>query len=372
MLSIDTLYASLRGRWIRDHLPAPLLVEGPLALYYWQWLAVPALGLGCLAIGRLAAAMSDAIARPLTRKRRWAEHLIHRMGRPVTLAWALALFWVLLPYLALTLRAEDLVERALRALGYLTFFWALVRAVAIAGDEIAEAKWSSTRPNIRSVTSVGVRLGKVIVGALALMVALTELGYPVTTVIAGLGIGGVALALAAQKTVEHVFGSISILVDRPFGVGDTIRVDGVEATVELIGLRSTRMRTSERTLVIIPNGKLAEMRIESLTSRDRLRFATKLALARDTGAPQIAAVVEGIRAKLRAHPSVEADEVSVRLTALGEWSFDVEVAALIATKDPIEFAKVREELLLTCIQIVDGVEGATLAVPTRQLLGHAS
>jgi len=199
------------------------------------------------------------------------------------------------------------------------------------------------------------------------MVALSQLGYPVTTVIAGLGIGGVALALAAQKTVENLFGSISILADQPFGVGDTIRVDTIEGTVETIGLRSTRLRTVERTLIIIPNGKLADMRIESLGPRDRMRFATKLPLARDTKVAQIESIVAKLRERLRSHPSVLEDEVVVHLAALGESSFDVEVAAQIETLDSNEFAKIREELLLECVRMVDA-EGARLAVPARQVI----
>jgi MscS family membrane protein len=283
------------------------------------------------------------------------------------MGWALLLFWWAVPNLALTLRAEDLVERLLRALGYLAFFWALVLSVTIAGDEIAEAKWASSRRNFRSITSVAVSLGKVVVAALALMVALSELGYPVTTVIAGLGIGGVALALAAQKTVENLFGSVSILADQPFGVGDTIKVDGIEGTVETIGLRSTRMRTVERTLVIIPNGKLADMRIESLGPRDRIRFAAKLGLARDTDAATIEAIVAALRAKIAAHSSVLEADVFVHLSGLGESSFDVDVAAPVETTDAAEFARIREELLLTCVRVV-AAHGATLAVPTRNVV----
>jgi MscS family membrane protein len=366
VLGVEAIHASLRGRWVREHLPEPLLAQGPKALYYWQWLAIPVLALGCVAVGRLLTLLSEALPRRLTSKLAWGPRLIRRMRRPVTMGWALVLFWLLMPYLALTLRAEDNVTRVLRAFGYLAFFWGLVRAVAIAGDELAEAKWSATRPNIRAITGVGVSLGKVVVGALALIVALSELGYPVTTVIAGLGIGGVALALAAQKTVENLFGSVSILVDQPFGVGDTIRVDGVEGAVENIGLRSTRMRTVERTLVIIPNGKLADMRIESLGPRDRIRFSTKLALRRDTEIAQIEAVVSALRARVRAHPKVRVDDVSVRLTGLGEWSFDIEVAAPVETRDGTEFAQVREELLLTCVRVVSE-SGARLAVPARHV-----
>lgn len=366
MLGIEAVHASLRGRWVREHLPAPLLVQGPKGLYYWQWLAIPVLALACTALGRLLTSLAGALAKRLTSKWDWSPRLLHRLRRPVTMGFALALFWGLLPYLALTLRAEDFVERVLRALGYLAFFWGLVRAVTVAGDEVADAKWSAARPNIRSITGVGVRLGKVVVGALALMVALSELGYPVTTVIAGLGIGGVALALAAQKTVENLFGSVSILADQPFGVGDTIRVDGVEGTVETIGLRSTRMRTVERTLVIIPNGKLADMRIESLGPRDRIRFSTKLSLRRDTEPSTIETVVKNLHAKLRAHPKVHADDVFVRMSGIGEWSFDIDVAAPVETLDANEFAKVREELLLSCMRIL-GDAGATLAVPARHV-----
>ena len=367
LIAVDTLHASLRSRWVRDHLPAPLLAPGPASLYYWQWLALPLLALLCTGVGRLLMMLSRAIAQRVLAKRPWAVRLLPRLARPGTMAWALFLFWLALPHLALTLRAEDLVERLLRALGYLAFFWALVRSVTIAGDEIADAKWASSRKNIRSITGVAVRLGKVVVAALALMVALSELGYPVTTVIAGLGIGGVALALAAQKTVENLFGSVSILADQPFGVGDTIKVDGIEGTVETIGLRSTRMRTVERTLVIIPNGKLADMRIESLGPRDRIRFAAKIGLARDTEAATIEAIVGAMREKVAAHPSVLEKDVTAHLSGLGESSFDIDVAAPVETIDAIAFARIREELLLRCVRVV-AAHGAKLAVPARNIV----
>ena len=366
VLAIDALHGSLKARWLSDHLPAPLLLEGPKSVYYWQWIALPLLAAGCLAVGRLVSAVSGAMARRFITKKTWGAHLSDRLRRPATMAWALALFWFFLPYLGLTLRAEDLVERVLRALGYLVFFWALLRGVSIAGDEVAEAKWASSRPNIRSVTGVGVRLGKVVVAALALMVALSQLGYPVTTVIAGLGIGGVALALAAQKTLEHLLGSIAILADQPFGVGDTIRVDGVEGTVETIGLRSTRMRTVERTLVIIPNGKLADMRIESLGPRDRIRFSAKLSLSRETKLAQIEAVVAGVHKQVTAHAAVYKNEVLVRFSGIGESSFDIDIAAPIETTDGIAFAKIREELLFACVRVVDEA-GVRLSVPARQV-----
>lgn len=365
--AVPALYGALRDRWIRERLPPSLLTPGPMSLYYWQWLALPIVGLLCLGLGRLLSFLSGIVARRTLAKHTWSPRLLSGLKAPVTLGWAIVLFAIAIPYLALTLRAEDLVERALRALAYLTFFWALLRAVVVFGDQIASGDWARSRPSARTLSAVGVSLGKVVVASIASMVALSELGYPVTSVIAGLGIGGVALALAAQRTVENLFGSISILVDQPFRVGDVVRVDSIEGTVESIGLRSTRIRTLERTLIVFPNGKLAAMRIESLGPRDRIRFATRLQLSRTTTTAHIRAIVAELQNRLATHPLVRKEDISVRLTGFGESSYDVDVSTTIETLEASEFAQIREELLVMCIEIVEK-SGSKLAVPARQVL----
>ncbi len=362
--AVDMLYASLQGQWLREKMPDILKTQGPYALYWWQWLALPVLAVLCLALGRVLTWASAFVARRLTGRLPWAGPVLERLAKPVTLGWALVAFWLAMPFLALTLRAEDLLERLLAALGWLAFFWGLVRAVTVAGDRMMAGDWARTRPSARSLASVGVRLGKLVVAALALMVALSELGYPVTSVIAGLGLGGVALALAAQKTVENLFGSLSILADQPFRVGDVVRVDTVEGTVENIGLRSTRLRTVDRTLIVIPNGKLADMRIETLGARDRIRFSTKLQLARTSSADEITRVVELARKRLEQHADVAAADVFVRFSAVSDQSADIDIAAPIATLDAGRFAAVREELLLALVTVVEEA-GARLAEPRR-------
>ena len=369
--AVPALYGSLRDSWIRERLPPSLLTQGPMALYYWQWLALPLLAGLCFGAGRLLTFLSGLLARRLLAQRPSCDRLLSGLKAPARLGWAIAAFAIAMPFLALTLRAEDLLERGLSALAYLTFFWALLRVVIVVGDEIAHADWARSRPSARSLSAVGVSAGKVIVAALALMVALSELGYPVTSVIAGLGIGGVALALAAQKTVENLFGSISILADQPFRVGDTIRVDTIEGTVERIGLRSTRVRTADRTVVIFANGKLADMRIESLGPRDRIRFATKIQLARTTTMASVRTVVLELKDKLVSTPLVRKDDVFVRLSAIGEASYDIDVWAPIETTDFGEFARIREELLMAAVEIVERA-GAELAVPARRLVTSAS
>jgi MscS family membrane protein len=198
---------------------------------------------------------------------------------------------------------------------------------------------------------------------IAAIAVLSELGYPVTSLVAGLGIGGVALALAAQKTVENLFGSLSIGVDQPFRVGDYITVDTVSGTVESIGLRSTRIRTLDRTQVTLPNGKLADMRVESFAGRDRIRFVCVLALSRGTSAAAVREVLLGARTLLQDHPKVW-PEMSVALARLGESSLDVEITAWFVTTDSAEFVKLREDVLLDLLEIVEKA-GASLAYPTR-------
>ena len=365
--AVPALYNALRDHWIRERLPPSLLKFGPLALYYWQWLALPVLAGLSMGLGRLLAFLSGVVARRVLARHDWSATLLDGLRAPATLGWALALFVLAMPYLALTLRAEDLLDRGVRALAYLTFFWALLRTVTVAGNEVARGAWALTRPSARALSSVGVRLGRVVVGSLALTVAFSALGFPVTSIIAGLGIGGVALALAAQKTVENLFGSISILADQPFRMGDTIRVDGIEGTVETIGLRSTRVRTADRTLVVFPNGKLADMRIESLGMRDRMRFTTKLQLARTTSVANVAKIVVELKERVSRHPLVRKSEVFAHLVAIGESSYDIELTAPLDTLDGSEFARAREALLVGCVEVIEQA-GAMLAVPTRQLV----
>jgi MscS family membrane protein len=126
------------------------------------------------------------------------------------------------------------------------------------------------------------------------------LGYPVTSLIVGLGIGGLVVALAAQKTEENLFGAFSIGVDQPFRQGDFVRVDDFVGTVEPIGLRSTRFRTLDRTVVTLPNGRLADMCLESVTARAHLRFAAVIGLVYETTGAQMRVVLSGFETVHRA------------------------------------------------------------------------
>jgi MscS family membrane protein len=175
-----------------------------------------------------------------------------------------------------------------------------------------------------------------------------------------------ALALAAQKTVENLFGAFSIGVDQPFREGDFVKIEDFVATVEAVGLRSSRFRTLDRTLITIPNGKLAEMRLESFTARDRLRLATTIGLVYDTTASQMREVLAGFERVLRAHPKFWPDAVVVRFREFAASSLDVEIMAWFQTSDWGEFQLIRQEVLLQFMDVVERAD-TSFAFPTRTI-----
>jgi len=353
--------------WI-EQLPGPLRAAGPRGLLWSQWIALPVLFAAAwvvgFVLGRLTSLLLGMVARRT--KATWDDQLAVSIGRPLTLAWTVAAARLLMVPLGLPESWERSVYSGLRTALYVAFFWFLLRVVTVVGNVLGESTWAQARPASRSLVPLGARTMQIAVLAMAVVAILADLGFAVTSLLAGLGIGGLALALAGQKTVENLFGAFSIGVDQPFRVGDFVIVEGVTGTVEVIGLRSTRIRTLERTVVTIPNGKLADMRIESFAPRDRIRFACVLGLSRQTRAEQVRAVLAGIEAALRAQPKLWPDSVTVRLKEITQTSLDVEVQAWFTTTDFPEFQSIRQDLLLAFMDLVEGA-GTAFAVPMRMV-----
>jgi MscS family membrane protein len=209
-------------------------------------------------------------------------------------------------------------------------------------------------------------VSKVAVVAIAVVALLSQLGYPIASILAGLGVGGLAVALAAQKTVENLFGAFSIGADQPFREGDFVRVDNFGATVELIGLRSTKFRTPDRTLISIPNGKVADMKLETFAVRDRLRLAMTLSLDVHTSSAQMRTVIESVERALNEHPRIWQKSGVVRFEKFGASSLDISVESYFDTRDWGEFTLIRQEMLLEFMAIVERA-GTRLALPASNV-----
>jgi MscS family membrane protein len=351
---IDDWYSHLRDRWLQDLLPEVLLRRGPKDLVWWQWIALPLLFVVALGLGHVLGYLTRrGIARLAAHTQaKWDETLLARLRAPLTLAWATAAVDFAYPFLELFPAAEVFLSRVLRAGFFVALFWFAIRGIEMTGERVLEHPTTRENPAARSLIPLVTKVAKITAIVIAAIAVLSELGYPVTSLVAGLGIGGIALALAAQKTVENLFGSLSIGIDQPFRVGDYITVDTIAGTVESIGLRSTRIRTLDRTLVTLPNGKLADMRVESFAERDRIRFTCVLNLPRSTKAAAVRDVLLSARTLLQDHEKVW-PEITVALSRVGEQSLDVDITAWFITTSGAEFAELREDVLLRLLEIVE-------------------
>ena len=362
----DEVFLALPDAWVREHLPAALRRSGPFGIQWWQWLALLTLIPLAAVVGLLLAGPTQSLLKRLVAKTETDldDQLVDSARGPIVLLIGVLTSRLLLRWLALPVSAEGFVVDLQRAFAVIACFWILHRVIGVLQGALPATEWGASHPALRSLIPLGGRIARIVVIITGLLTVIASFGYPIATILAGLGIGGIAVALGAQKTLEHFFGSVSIGVDQPFRVGDWVIIDGVEGEIEAIGLRSTRIRTLERTVVSIPNGRLADMRAENFGPRDRIRMRTEIGLEYGTPAAQVAQVRDGIEAMLRAHPRTWPGRVIVRFFRFGPSSLDLEVFCWIQTTDADEFRAIREQHYLGIMRVVEGA-GARFAFPTQ-------
>jgi MscS family membrane protein len=241
----------------------------------------------------------------------------------------------------------------------------VMRVVDVISDQVISRLDPRQRAMSYSLIPLFARFAKICLFVIAVLVVLEQWGYPTSTIIAGVGVGGLALALAAQKTIENLFGSISVILDRPVLVGDFCKFGDQVGTVEDIGLRSTRIRTLDRTVVTIPNATFSTMTLENYARRDRMWFHPTLHLRRDTSPEQIRQMMDGVAKLLEEHPKVDASGVPMRFTTISHQSYSLEVFAYVLTADYNEYLTVQSELLLKILDAAAGL-GVGFAVPFQE------
>jgi MscS family membrane protein len=199
------------------------------------------------------------------------------------------------------------------------------------------------------------RVGSLVAAGVIVFYGASFVGVPALGLLAGVSVGGIALALAAQSTVENLFGGVSIFADRPFRVGDFIRYGASSGTVEAIGPRSTRIRGQDGTLTAVPNADLAKIHVTNFTVRNRFLFQHRLGLHHATSLAQIGRLLEELPRELAAVPGVESgpDTPRVRLIGLGDTSIDLEVFAFVPATRTADFLTVQEALILRIMQVVE-------------------
>jgi len=351
------------SRWI----PAPLLDLGPWDLAWWQWIAVIGNVLIALLIGRVAVRLVTWSLRRVVARTETTldDELVQKLASPLRMLGAVAVYRLAMPLVELPAHRAAAITDVLLAVLAVAVVWGVLRAIDVLMMHAGTASWAQRRPASRALLSLVGRTLKVVVVIIAAVGFLGAVGLPIGSLLAGLGIGGIAIAFGAQKTVENLFGAFALGVDQPLREGDFVKVEAdLMGTVESVGLRSTRVRTPDRTLVTLPNGRLADMKIETFAVRDRCRFATTLGLTYGTTASQLRAVTAGVEKLLRDHPKIWSENIVVRFMAFGQSSLDIEVLCWFETADYAEFRAIREDVLVAIMEIVERA-GSGFAFPTR-------
>jgi MscS family membrane protein len=262
--------------------------------------------------------------------------------------------------------ARQIVARYAGIVGWIAFVWFLWRLIDMIFDLWSARMARTERRRAMSALSFVRRSAKVILVMIAFVAVLNTFGINAMTGIAALGLSGLAFALGAQKTIENLVGSLAVIIDQPVRVGDFCKVGDVLGTVEDIGMRSTQLRTNERTVVTIPNSNFSSKEIENYSRRDRFLFNSTIGLTYDTSAQKMRVVLDAIL-KLLIDDKNVINDARVRFIAFNSSSLDIEIFAYIRTYQLEVFLAIREELLLKIMDIVAD-EGASMAFPTRTIV----
>ena len=333
-----------------------------------QWMALAALTVLALVAGAILARIAARIALSVAGSRHAIRDKAQfgRVVAPVRLAASIAIFYAGAFALQLPEPVHAVIAIICEILAVTSVAWFLSRFVDLSSGFI-ESRLSA-RGNTASIAFVplGRRIAKAFIYTLASLTVLQNLGFSIGGLLAGLGIGGLAVALAAQKTLENLFGGFVLVADRPFRIGEFCRAGEHLGTIENIGMRSSRIRTPDRTLVTVPNAELSTVRIENYGARDMMRFYTVLQVGYDTSPDQMRYLLVELRRMLYAHPKALPDPCRVRFINFGAHSLDVEIFVYIETTDWNEFTGIREDIHLRILDIVAG-SGACFAYPSQTL-----
>ncbi len=367
LTKIPELYDQVQARQVEHKLPSVLVKHQVAGVPLWQWLALLLALPVAAALGWLVLVLLEIPLRWWARRRGQIEIANWRsVSAP---AWMLAgtlVHQVFVRYLGIALLPRHYYFQVTSVALIVSATWILWRAVRWSLYRVRTRALAHGHVGTGSLMLLGERILKAVIFVVGVLAILGNLGFNMSTALAGLGIGGLAIGFGAQKTIENLFGGVSVLGDEVFRVGDVCRFGDRTGVVEDIGLRSTRIRTEERTLLAIPNGTVATINLENLSRRDKILFKTNLGLRSETKPDHLRFLLSEIRRLLYSHPKVETKTVRVRLTDIAGSSLSVEVLSYILTQDFNEYAAVREDLLLRILDVMED-SGGGLALPSQTL-----
>lgn len=364
LAKVPEIYQELDVRTLEDYLPKFLVDTWILWFPLWRWLAI-------LLFIPLAFLLATLLTRLITSllllySRRHFEVQgsppLARLAGPIRILIFASAIWVI-SMLSKSVVASAFWAYVAATLSAMGATWLCLRFIDIFFD-LKERQLAGASSDKISLVQLGRKLVKILAVMSGGLFIFYIAGINLTAVVTGLGVGGIAVALAAQKTLENLLGGITVVSDQPIRVGDFCRAGEYQGTVLTVGFRSTRFRTLARTIVAIPNGQLATMSLENFSLRDKIWFHHTFGLRCETTMEQLRYILAEIREMLFGHPKVESASARVRFIGFGNSSLDLEVFAYVLETDYGAFLAIQEDLLLRIMDIVAG-SGSGLAFPSQ-------
>ncbi len=340
-----------------------------LGLKAWQYIGILILILIGFLLHRLFTVLIERIVRRIIQRTNVSEEFknaIHRMAIPISYLVLVQVMHRLFPsllfpsdYAYYVVLGFDIVEPVFLTIA----LYRLADVFSLILKRRAEQTDTTLDDQLVPLFRKAMKVFVVIFGVVAI---LNNLDFNLTALIAGVSIGGLAFALAAQDTIKNMFGSLMIFVDKPFQIGDLVSADGFTGTVEEVGFRSTRIRTGANSLISVPNGKLVDMVVDNLGMRQFRRYRTFITLNYDTPVELIQLYVKGLRDIVHLHPQTRTEENEIHVNELTSSSINILFNIFFSSATLTEELKARHEIILETIRLAD-VLGVRLAYPTQTL-----
>ncbi len=356
------------GDWIEAHLPESLVRAEFLTVRLWQWIALFAVILLGLVVDLLTRSLLRLTSRRLSERFHGREdpEQLQRTLRPIGLT-AAALVWLL------ALRIVDLQSTLALILGGALHVFLVISATLsvwhlidlTAGIAMARAQGTATKIDDILVPLV-TRAAKIFVLTMGIIYAADALDLPIAPLLASLTVAGVGFSFAAKDTVENFFGSVAVILDRPFDIGDWVVVGETEGIVEEVGFRSTRIRTFYNSQVTVPNANLVRASVDNYGRRRYRRWKTTLGVQYDTPPEKLVAFTEGIRELIRLHPMTRKDYYQVWCNEFGASSLEILLYLFFEVPDWNAELRERERLFLDIVRLANQL-GVEFAFPTQTL-----
>lgn len=341
----------------------PILNESVFGYPAWYWVSVLLALLLSFLIARMLSKPLLILVAFASRQRELGDKrlFIEKFAGPVQVFATMVLFLIMSFFIKEPEHPERDLGTAIRLVMILSFTYLFYKLIDYFFTRMMRAN-QSPRSRIALVLPLGRRIAKTVLVILAFLLTLSQFGVDVSAFLVGLGVGGVAIALASQKILENLFGGAVLSLDQPFQVGDYCKCGDLLGYVEEIGVRSTRIRTLDRTLITIPNSKLSEMNIENYMEREKIRLYTILRISLDTPLDKVQELLSEFERLLLSDDNFHHDFHRIKLIGMSETGFEIEIYAFAKSIVWTEFIAMREGLYFVYLAKMEEL-GIKLALP---------